>query len=126
MREIEARFAARTGQPWSRLRYYSTEEAADDSAAWTMKALGEEGNIGISLSKLEQIEAQCVPLVTGNQPIAYGENLVDEHHASCWRGGHYKAIQASDDGPSRVAPRRRSSPPLRRSIFEKEAPLYMN
>lgn len=121
MRDVEARFAARTGQPWSRLRYFSTEEAADDSAAVTMKALGIDGNIGVALSKIEQFEATCAPLIANNTPLPYGENLADSHHASCWRGGHYKAIQASADNSRQVAPHRVKSPPRPRPIL---APPY--
>lgn len=89
MRDVQTRFQTLTGTAWGRLRYFSTEEAADDSSVSSMAALGLSGDlIGSALVKLEKIEAMCQPLVDGGQPIPYGENLIDTHHATCWRAGN--------------------------------------
>jgi hypothetical protein len=107
MREAQARFTTLTGLPWTRLRYYSTEEAADDSSITSLDAMGlpPEG-IGLLLPSLANIEAACRPLVDGNQPIPYGENLIDDHHATCWRAGHVKAAAVKLAGTSaRIVPR---------------------
>jgi hypothetical protein len=38
------------------------------------------------------LEPRCLALLDGNQPIPYGENLADDHHGTCWRAGHAKAL----------------------------------
>lgn len=105
MREVEARFQQMTGQPWTRARFYSTEEAADDSSVPVLRAMGlaPDGAGQIFLKLAPGVEAPCRPLVNGNLPIPYGERLDDDHHALCWRAGHIKAIVGIDQ-PRTVAP----------------------
>lgn len=129
MREIEARFQQMTGQPWSRARYYSTEEAADDSTVPVLRAMGLAADgAGLFLPKLvANLEPICRPLVDGNQPIPYGERLDDTHHGFCWRAGHIKAIAAlgpqllaAPAAPLRAGPRLER----RRSIFAPPPKTY--
>ena len=119
MREVEAGFPTAAGAPWSRLRYFSTEEAADDSSASTLIALGLDptgsGRLLISINPAE--ESACVPLLANPHTIPYGEDLVDDHHASCWRTGHLDLLA------DRIAERRLPKPTLgpastRAQIFE--------
>ncbi|MBA3502111.1 MAG: M48 family metalloprotease, partial [Deltaproteobacteria bacterium] len=105
LREIEQGYAQAIGQPWSRLRYFSTEEAADDSSVYTMRAGGFVADtLGRILPSLSKVEAECRPLVDGNDlAIPYGEDLTDDHHGTCWRAGHVKRI-AQRATPRMIAP----------------------
>jgi hypothetical protein len=96
MREAEARFQMMTGQPFSRARYFSTEEAADDSSVVTLDAMGLPADgIGLLLPRLQNIEETCRPMVNAGAAIPYGEDLTDDHHATCWRAGHAKQVAAN-------------------------------
>ena len=119
LREIEHSFEQAIGLPWSRLRYFSTEEAADDSSVATLRAAGFAGDtLGRVLPALSSIEAECRPLVDANDlSIPYGEDLADDHHGTCWRAGHVKRVAqratpmrapvaVPADRPQRVFPRR--------------------
>lgn len=99
MRAIEGQL----GVPWSRLRYYSTEEAADDSAARVMQALGlpPDGSSRLLVAVDAKLAAACNPLLAGASPIPYGENLPDDHHATCWRVRHQQQV-----GPTTEARKR--------------------
>ena len=118
MRDVEARFMTMTGQPWSRARYYSTEEAADDSSVPVLRAMGLPADgAGKIFPKLKTgVEEACRPLVTTGTPIPYGDNLADDHHGLCWRAGHIDAVAKSGRVPQR-APFALS--PRKRSIFSK-------
>jgi hypothetical protein len=106
MREIETR-----GAPWRRVRYFSTEEAADDSSVRTLEAMGLPADgIGRLLPRLAGNEATCRPLVDSGAPIPYGENLVDDHHGTCWRAGHVKQVAGTLAGARTLAPVPRRSP----------------
>lgn len=128
MRDIEAAFATQHGQPWARLRFFSTEEAADDSSVATLARMGLPADgIGRILPRLvEGLEAQCRPLVDGNQAIPYGEDLTDAHHGTCWRAGHAKARAAAV--PRRAAVRGLVLAPAGRprSPFAPPDPLWMD
>jgi hypothetical protein len=109
MRDLEASFTATTNQPWQRLRFFSYEEDADDSSEPALRALGLvpwglagtfDTLIGPALS------ARCSEArESGGAP--YGVDLVDEHHATCWRIGHLIAMGNA------TAPRRAPLPGLR-------------
>lgn len=104
MRDIEAQFTAAMGVPWTRLRYFSTEEAADDSSVYTMHASGfPADSLGRFVPVLGKVEEQCRPLVDTDAPIPYGEDIADEHHAPCWRAGHIKRV-AAQVTPRMIAP----------------------
>jgi len=98
MREIQAQFETMYGVPWSRLRYMSSEEAADDSSARTMLALGLEpdgaAQIVLHFIAVAGAPAVCDPLLASNSPLPYSENLPDDHHGGCWRVGHQRQIAA--------------------------------
>ncbi|MBA3501652.1 MAG: M48 family metalloprotease [Myxococcota bacterium] len=104
MREVEAKFMTMTGQPWSRARYFSTEEAADDSSVPTLRAMGLAADgAGKIFPKLKPgVEEKCRPLVTARASIPYGENVEDTHHGLCWRAGHIDALAASGRVPQRA------------------------
>jgi hypothetical protein len=115
MRELEAQFMTVTGQPWSRARYYSTEEAADDSSVPVLRAMGLPADgAGKIFPKLKEgVEAACRPMVNAGTAIPYGENVEDDHHGLCWRAGHIDALAKSGRVPQRapfalVSPRKRT------------------
>ena len=101
MRDIEARFMTMTGQPWTRARYYSTEEAADDASVPVLRAMGlpPDGNGRMVAKLLPGVEEPCRALVTSGAPIHYGENIDDNHHGACWRSGHIDALAKSGKTP---------------------------
>lgn len=130
MREVEVRFQQMTGQPWSRARYFSTEEAADDASVPVLRAMGMAADsAGRIFPKLAPgVESACRPLVDANQPIPYGENLGDSHHGLCWRAAHIKAIAALAPAQAQAkVPRAaalRVSHERRPSIFAPRPKLY--
>ncbi len=106
MREVEAKFMTMTGQPWSRARYFSTEEAADDSSVPVLRAMGLAADGGAKiLPKLKPgVEEKCRPMVTAGAAIPYGENVVDPHHGLCWRAGHIDRLAKANLSARHVEP----------------------
>jgi hypothetical protein len=99
MRAIEADFTAATGEPWSSLRFYSTEEAADDATVPVLRgadlkpdALGD-----FFLTKLAEPDTAgaCADVLDANQVPPYGVDLFDEHHAVCYRIYHVRTVAAA-------------------------------
>lgn len=109
MRKVEARFAASVHRPWSSLRYFSTEEEADDYAVRIGKHHGVAlaGREEFFLGNVGPDREACAALLAAGQPVAYGRNLFDAHHASCWRIAHGRQIAALPEATSRetVEPR---------------------
>lgn len=97
MREIETGFMSTFGVPWSRLRMYTTEEAADDASVRVMLDLGLEpdgcGQLLVGLNST--LKEACDPLLATNT-APYGQNLTDDHHATCWRQQHMRAYAATN------------------------------
>jgi hypothetical protein len=109
--------------PWSRLRQYTIEEAADDSSSRTLKAMGlsPDGNATLLVTTMPTLSSVCLPLVDANQPVPYGENLRDEHHATCWRLMHQRQFGATLPA-SRLVPMRRLGPePTHRSLIRDDS-----
>ena len=93
LRTIEAAFLRDTGRPWSALRYFSTEEDADDTSVPVLRAAGlEPTGLGEFLSVfLGAAEATCRATIDANRVPPYGADLVDDHHGTCWRIYHIDA-----------------------------------
>ena len=101
MRAVEASFTAMTGLPWSRARYFTTEEAADDSLIAVFENMGLDPAAGARiLPKLMGPTSPSLPvcfdLLDAGEAPPYGENLLDDHHAGCWRAHNIAALAASD------------------------------
>lgn len=127
MRATEAAFASAAGYGWDRLRFYSTEEAADDATVPVLHQipLDPQGLGSFFLKALldPDTSAACSAIIGRGEVPPYGADLSDEHHATCWRVDHVRALAASGklyphDDPSqylRLAPpapaRRRLIPP---------------
>jgi hypothetical protein len=111
MRQAEADYIAATGLPWRTLRFFSSEEDADDSSEPALRALGMPpwGMAGALSGLLGDKASFCDQLLAaGFQP--YGIDYVDDHHSTCWRIGHLHAL-ASSTRARIVAPERRAKPP---------------
>jgi peptidase M48-like protein len=95
MRAAEAQLATATGHPWSALRYFSFEEDADDKSVTVLRAAGFDptGNAGfLRLILPADPRARCDARLAAHQVPAYGLDLTDAHHATCWRVDHQHAL----------------------------------
>ncbi|MEO8701298.1 MAG: M48 family metalloprotease, partial [Kofleriaceae bacterium] len=95
MREAEAQFEADTNRPFSALRYFSTEEDADDVSVTVLRgaSLDPAGIGGFLLAALvPALRTRCQAILDDHQTPAYGTDLADEHHATCWRVDHVHAV----------------------------------
>lgn len=78
------------------------EEDADDTSVLVLRDAGLEpaGEAGFMLSFLADNQARCQSQIDAKQVPAYGVDLSDEHHATCWRAYHMFAWRdASAQGP---------------------------
>jgi Peptidase family M48 len=119
MRAIEESFAAETELPWTALRYFSYEEAADDATVPVLDASGvtADGLAGF-LFRLQDADTQvaCGKILDGGQTPPYGADLSDEHHATCWRVDHVEQLAASGlVTPGEKGELRRRAPLARRA-----------
>ncbi|MBA3820344.1 MAG: M48 family metalloprotease [Deltaproteobacteria bacterium] len=124
MRTVEGKLATDTGVPWSRVRYYSTEEAADDASIPTLRAMGLPADGAAKMfmrMSPAALATVCQPLIDGGQPIPYGEDLTDPHHGTCWRAGHITALSKTGRTSARV---RTPLIPRRLSVLEAEPKPY--
>ena len=104
MRAIESKFATAQGQPWSSMRFYSYEEAADDMSVKVTKAaqLDTVGVAGLMMKMLPAADqVKCEQSIAAGGLVPYGLNVADEHHGTCWRVAH--ARQLANAPMTRVA-----------------------
>jgi hypothetical protein len=117
MRATETSFYTAAGRAWDRLRFYSTEEAADDATVPVLHAipLDPQGLGAFFLGALLDADtsATCSAILARGDTPPYGADLSDDHHATCWRVDHVRALAESgvlyppEDDPSqylRLAP----------------------
>ena len=134
MNEAEEAFTAETGLPWSAVRYFSYEEAADDATVPVLDTLGVAADgLAEFLFGAQDPDTQtaCAGFLDAGQVPPYGADLSDEHHATCWRVDHVEALAASGlvtdgltagtAGPRRGRPPSRSGPP--RAAADPAAPV---
>ncbi|MEZ4237666.1 MAG: hypothetical protein R3F59_16265 [Myxococcota bacterium] len=110
MRAIEGDFEGDLA-PWTALRYFSTEEDADDHTVPVMRALGRTpwAQADMLLALTGELGDACDDLLATGAAPAYGADLTDEHHATCWRVDHVRALSEDATGPvARRAPARPS------------------
>lgn len=98
MQEIEAE------HDLDRLRYYSTEEAADDRAVLVLLDAGlDPAGFARFLASIssEAHNRSCQDILDRGDVPPYGEDLADTHHATCWRihhihqlADHFQHVQA--------------------------------
>ena len=96
-RNAEYTFTAQTGEPWTALRFYSYEEEADDYSFHIGRAHGLTG-VGI-VATMRQVLGSAYPaceaLLESGADVPYGKNLLDDHHAPCWRIQHARQVLAA-------------------------------
>ncbi|HEU0032006.1 MAG TPA: hypothetical protein VFQ53_15340 [Kofleriaceae bacterium] len=103
MRDIAILLQQDTGRDISTLRYFSTEEAADDASVPVLLDMGLPGDgVGVFFTSLlpESGRVPCQQLLDAGTNPPYGD-LVDEHHGTCWRTAHVKALAAAKDSAYR-------------------------
>jgi hypothetical protein len=96
MQLIEGALIEETGGDLSTLRYYSYEEAADDRSVEVLEAMGlpPDGNGSFLLRSMKPEDQQrCSAILDAGQVPPYG-NLFDEHHGTCFRVFHTRALAA--------------------------------
>jgi hypothetical protein len=112
MREVEELLVADTGLDTSSLRYYSTEEAADDSTVPVLAGMGlapdAVGDFFVAMLPADA-QADCTAILGREEVPPYGD-LVDEHHAFCWRTYHVSALADSDSDATSALARRAARP----------------
>jgi len=94
MLEIAARVTQDTGRDISSLRYFSTEEAADDATVPVLRDMGlaPDGVAQFFTALLTgDAGAQCNALLAAKTTPPYGD-LVDEHHGTCYRIAHVEQL----------------------------------
>jgi hypothetical protein len=94
----EASFAKETARPWTALRYYSYEEAADDGWVRILQSDHQDGAANLKGAFMFFLDTQaltCAQALIANT-VPYGTNLSDEHHGVCWRIQH--AAQVATPG----------------------------
>lgn len=99
MRAIEQAFEEDTGEPFAALRYFSTEENADDVTVPVLARMGLEeiGAAEFLFGVLDPgSQARCQELLEAGVTPPYGADLSDEHHATCWRVDHI--VQVANSG----------------------------
>lgn len=105
MRATEDMLYASANQAWSQLRYFSTEEDADNVSVEVMRAAHKDP---ASLQQFFQalvpapVSSACDEVLRLNGFPPYGVDLTDSHHAVCWRMGHVK--RQSKDTSLRTLP----------------------
>jgi len=116
MRAIETKFARDTGRPWSALRYFSTEEDADNTSVPVLRGAGLKAvGLGDFLGAfLGANEAACRQVIASGKVPAYGVDLVDDHHGTCWRVYNIDAYAKHTEKRARSieAPRPLSTAPV--------------
>ncbi len=95
LRRIELAFSARTTAPWTALRYYSIEEEADDYAVHIalthqLSAAG----VGATMFAVLGDQRPACEALLATSVVPYGLDLLDEHHAACWRIDHARKVAA--------------------------------
>lgn len=101
LRQVEAELIANTGHPWRSLRYFSTEEDADDVSVRVLRAANVEppyavGDFLVSFLDADG-KARCNDLLARGVVPPYGADLVDEHHGTCWRAHHARQFSELPD-----------------------------
>jgi len=106
MRAIEAAFAHDVGRPWTALRYFSTEEDADDVSVSVMRTAGLDptGLVSALEGSFDGHLGACRKIIDEGGVPAYGADLVDAHHAPCFRIYHTEAYAGESLNRAHVVP----------------------
>jgi hypothetical protein len=126
MRATEQDFERATDEPWTHLRYFSYEEDADDVAVTVLRAshVDPAGNATFLRSALPaEARTRCDAVLDANQVPHFGVDLFDEHHSTCWRVYHSRAMADRDyvalKQTTRIEPNHIARLPLPRTLGER-------
>jgi hypothetical protein len=113
---VEDVLASETGAGIDSLRYFTTEEAADDRTVEVLRGAGLEAD-GLASFFLDALmspedRAECLAIVEAGEVPPYGVDLADDHHATCWRVWHVQELAAAGGYRTGAARRAASSPTL--------------
>lgn len=101
LRQLEADLQRKHGKPWSRLRYFSTEEDADDISVTVLRGANVEPAYAITDFFVSFLSAdgktRCTALLAAREVPPYGVDLTDEHHGTCWRAHHARQFAEAHD-----------------------------
>lgn len=124
---IEKQLTTDLGQPWSAVRYFSTEEEADDISVRMSQVakMAEPGVSGFMLDAIGEDRVACEQLITGGS-VPYGVNLVDTHHGTCWRVAHARqlALPAGTSARTVAAPEEMARTPFVPTRKPDGKPMY--
>ncbi len=107
MLATEQSFAEQLGRPWSALRFYSREEAADDTSIPVLRAamLDPAGLAHFFLPFLGDVRMTCEGDIASTS-VPYGVRLDDDHHGTCYRVEHIEQRATTGDlAAARTLPR---------------------
>lgn len=114
---IDDALQSRSGAGIESLRYYSTEEAADDVTVPVLRQAGlhPDGLSSFFLAILPPDDrAACSAILDAGEVPPYGVDLTDNHHATCFRAWHLRQLAAATGGGE--AERRAPRPELERQL----------
>ncbi len=106
MRATELEFERATHEPWTNLRYFSYEEDADDVAVTVLRGANVDptGNATFLRSALPaEARTRCDAVLDANEVPHFGVDLFDEHHSTCWRVYHSRAMADFGHTPQPMA-----------------------
>jgi hypothetical protein len=119
MRTLESELASKAGKQWSKLRYFSTEEDADDVSVYVLRGANIQPEaIGPFLVSFLTGDgpARCADLLARRELPPYGEDLADDHHSTCWRAHHVRQLSEHDAKAAHVAKSPLPSVPMPRRL----------
>jgi hypothetical protein len=106
LRTLEAELASKAGKQWSKLRYFSTEEDADDVSVYVLEGANIQpdaiGPYFVSFLPGDGPQ-RCTAMLARRELPPYGQNLTDDHHSTCWRAHHVRQLAERDDRSAHVA-----------------------
>ena len=101
---IAQAFKRELGAPWSKVRYFSTEEQADDvSVRATLAAQHAAPGVSLLMTRVLPDAAACETAIT-NKQVPYGVHLDDSHHGTCWRIAHARQLAKTPTTTARTLP----------------------
>src|SRR5262249_42764903 len=99
---------------WTALRYYSSEEDADDTSVLVLRgtkfAPAAIGDFFLSIIP-GPAGAQCKTMADARAVPPYGVDLSDEPHGTCCRTYNVNALERNEQAQSTSAPRRNRTSP---------------
>lgn len=107
---------ARLEVGWDSIRYFSFEEDADDITVDVL-ALGRDPEASKefpSFALPPDAADGCADVLRGAQVSGYGDNLLEEHHARCWRIVHRGRLAETGRPAAALQP---AWPPSVRPVF---------